>query len=296
MFTHPAFKSHTFNTSDLVSIVYQTNFHKLPETPVIVFNYGLVCSHEHWRHQIEFLHELGFSILLHDYRGHYGSGGKDHIEKITFERIRTDIAELLSSLQIKHCLMLGHSLGVNISLDYALHHPDQVKGLVLICGTVVDPTDVMFDSSINLLTFPYLKKINSHFPQTTEKIWKQICKNNLVKKIIHQQGFNKASTPTSFIDIYTEKMCELGPEIFLRMMEEMKNQNLLPKLFMINTPTLIFAGEKDSVIPIKWQELTHSQLPNSTFHIVAEGSHVPQIDFPQLINERIKEFLVSLSS
>ena len=89
-----------FKTKDNQNIFYSTNF-KLDEeinTNVLIFNYGLVCSNHHWQEQIKFFDDLGYKILIHDYRGHYQSTGKDKVELITFEQISRDLFSLLNPL------------------------------------------------------------------------------------------------------------------------------------------------------------------------------------------------------
>lgn len=39
---------------------------------------------------------------------------------------------LLQALRISHCVLVGHSLGAWVALRYALHYPDQVRGLVVV--------------------------------------------------------------------------------------------------------------------------------------------------------------------
>lgn len=116
--------SNYLKTTDGEQIFYQINFlpEKLNEN-VLIFNYGLVCSHHHWQHQIDYFDSLGFPILLYDYRGHFKSSGADNISNITFERMTDDLKELIDSLNLKSSILLGHSMGVNICLEYAKRFP-----------------------------------------------------------------------------------------------------------------------------------------------------------------------------
>ena len=53
-------------------------------------------------------------------------------------------------------------------------------------------------------------------------------------------------------------------------------------------------GDKDSVIPYYLQETLESELPNSELYMIKDGSHVPQVDFPESTNERILVFVQDL--
>jgi pimeloyl-ACP methyl ester carboxylesterase len=56
-------------------------------------------------------------------------------------------------------------------------------------------------------------------------------------------------------------------------------------------PALVIGGQKDNVIPNHLQRTLASLLPNSETYFFVSGSHVPQADFPDMINERIDLFL-----
>ena len=74
-------------------------------------------------------------------------------------------------------------------------------------------------------------------------------------------------------------------------MEEMKNHDIINYLDRIQSPTLIIGGSKDKIIPNKFQFALSQILPNSDVYLIKDGSHVPQADFPELINDRIQFFL-----
>ena len=74
-------------------------------------------------------------------------------------------------------------------------------------------------------------------------------------------------------------------------LNEMQKHDILAHLPQIKIPTLVIGGDNDKVIPNYLQKLLHNNLPNAELYIVHQGSHVPQVDFPQFINERLLYFL-----
>ena len=71
---------------------------------------------------------------------------------------------------------------------------------------------------------------------------------------------------------------EKGPRVYCRLLDK------------------VIGGDKDKVIPNYLQEILQTRLRNSKLYIVKNGSHVPQVDFPKNINERINLFIQSLIS
>ena len=283
-----------FYTEDKIRIFYSKNFKKedlLEDDVVLIFNYGLVCNSAHYREQIPFFHKAGFKIIYHDYRFHFGSEGTGNIEDCTFNNIVRDMESLFKDLGIKKTLHVGHSMGVNITLEYAKRNPTTVVGMILISGTVLAPQDIMFDSNYTEIATPYIRSFTKNFPKSFELIWKTQYMNPLVRYIVLRGGFNTKQVGDEFVQIYMKKISELPSEIFLQLLDQMKNHDILQDLESIQIKSLVIGGDKDQVIPNYLQKILHKHLPNSELYIVKDGSHVPQVDFPETINERILSFV-----
>lgn len=286
--------SNFLKTSDGEQIFYSTNF--VPGTitqNVLIFNYGLVCSNHHWSKQLEYFDELGFPILTHDYRGHFQSSGIEHISKITFKQLTDDLKELIDYLQLKDSIMLGHSMGVNVCLEYAKNYLSDLKKLVLISGTIVPVHDIMMNTHLTGPIKPILTQFLKKFPKEFDFFWKYGGWNPIVKKIIHAGGFNISQVNDEFIEIYLNKIGQLGPELFFQLIDEMQKHDIMAHMSKITVPSLVIGGNKDKVIPNYLQKLMASKLNKSETYIIQSGSHVPQVDFPKMTNERINFFLTN---
>lgn len=279
-------------TSDGEQVFYTTNFQpgKIKKD-VIVFNYGLVCSNHHWRDQIKFFDDLGFNILLHDYRGHFQSSGQHDISQVTFERIAKDLKELLEHLELRDSILLGHSMGVNVCLEFAKNNPELIKKMILISGTIIPVHNIMMNTHLTGPLKPIIFNIIEKFPKEFEAFWKYGGWNPIVKKMIHSGGFNVDQVSNEFIEIYLNKIGQLGPELFFQLIDQMHEHDIIAFIHNIKTHTLVIGGNKDKVIPNFLQKLMHSKLKNSELYTIHGGSHVPQVDFPDMTNERILHFI-----
>jgi non-heme chloroperoxidase len=281
-----------YRTEDNEQIFYTKNFHTLDESkPVIVFNYGLVCSNHHWKFQLEHFDKKHYQILIHDYRGHFQSSGKEEVKKITFPQMAKDIAGLCDFLGIKRATMVGHSMGVNICLQLAKDYSQLVTGMILISGTFISVKDVMFDSNIMEFITPLCMMGLEKYPNFFHKVWTSTGMNPIVKNIIHSTGFNRANVSPEFIEIYLNRVGQLGPEVFFQLFNEMTRQNITSSLERMQIPALIIGGHKDNVIPNHVQRTLASLLPKNETYFMPTGSHVPQADVPQMVNERIELFI-----
>ena len=284
-----------YKTSDKKQIFYQANFKPTSFDPendyVLVFNYGLVCSSLHWKYQFDYFDKLGFKILTHDYRGHFQSTGIEDIEKITFKQIAQDLNELLTHLKIKKPIFLAHSMGVNVTLEYDRQYPGHAKGLVLISGTTLPVKDIMFDTNLMEFVMPMGSYLLKNFKTPFQKIWKTSGWNPIIVEFIRRSGFNAKKVGREFVEIYMNRVGELGVDLFFQLFKQMSVHDILGYCRSIKCHTLIIGGDKDGVIPNYLQRILHSAIIDSEFYLVKDGSHVVQVDFPDHINERIGLFL-----
>ncbi|MFZ4713074.1 MAG: alpha/beta fold hydrolase [Bacteriovoracaceae bacterium] len=285
-------KSHYINSFDQKKIFFQSNFEPnlASDAKVVMFNYGLVCSNHHWSKQVSYFQELGYNIILQDYRGHFNSAGADDIPSITFANMAKDMEMILNYLGVKKTHMLGHSMGVNVTLEFARTFPDRIESMILIGGTVLPVTEVMFDTNMMDVSLPYFKMLFEKFPDQTSFVWKTSGKNPLIQAMIMDGGFNKQKVSMEFVQIYLNRIGLLTPELFFKLFQEMTDHNIMSYLESIETRSLVIGGEKDKVIPFSMQRLLKGKLKNSELYMVKNGSHVPQVDFPELLNERFHFF------
>lgn len=282
-----------FKTSDGEQIFYSTNFpidFKSGHEKVLLFNYGLVCSNLHWKFQLEWFSRAGYKILFHDYRAHFQSSGKDNLENVTFERIALDINEMLEHLNITTVAAIGHSMGVNITLELARRHPAKIHAMCLLSGTVLPVKDVMFDTNLMEYIVPVTEEILKRYREVFQFVWDTQAMNPMTLKLIHSQGFNEKQVGREFIEVYMNRVAQLGPDLFLQLFNQMQAHDILAHIENMNIPSLIIGGDRDRVIPFHLQRLLQQRLSGSELYLIKEGSHVPQVDFPEFVNERMKVF------
>lgn len=283
-----------FYTKDSTRIFYATNFDRSefdPKKPTLVFIYGLLCSNGHFKYQLPYFDQLDYQVVIHDYRFHYSSSQDGDIKSCNFKQISSDLKELLEELNIPAAHLISHSMGVNISLEFTKNYPEFVKSQTLISGTIVAPQDIMFDTNLVDVFSPLLKELTQKYPGAFSNIWKTSYMNPLARFLVFDGGFNTKTTTQDFVELYMKKISELPKELFFHLLEEMKNHDIISYLETIKNPTLIVGGDKDKVIPNYLQQILHKKIENSELYIVKDGSHVPQVDFPEIINKRINRFL-----
>ena len=81
------------------------------------------------------------------------------------ENIARDLGTVLDELNIEDAVLLGHSMGVNVVLEFYRQQPKRVAGMVLANGTAQRPLETLFSHNLFQAGFHVLKKIYRKSPE-----------------------------------------------------------------------------------------------------------------------------------
>jgi pimeloyl-ACP methyl ester carboxylesterase len=110
-------------------------WHGPPGASAVVLVHGLSSNARIWD---AIAPELAtrFRVVALDQRGH-GLSDKPE-DGYGFDEVMEDLHALVEALEIRRPLLVGHSWGGNVVVQYAATHPDGVAGLVLVDGGFLD--------------------------------------------------------------------------------------------------------------------------------------------------------------
>jgi len=100
--------------------------------PPIVLLHGLASTSHIWNFVAPLLAESGYVVTALDQRGHGESEKPD--SGYDFATILADDQAAIQALKIERPLIVGHSWGAMVALQYTADHPDLVTALVLVDG------------------------------------------------------------------------------------------------------------------------------------------------------------------
>ena len=256
----------------------------------LVFCYGIACSILHWTYQIDYFRK-NYRCIWFDYRGHRNTPLPENLDTLSVEASVLDLKAVLDFLNIKQATVLGHSMGVNVALEFAHVYPDYVKKLVLAFGTPKRPLDTLLGGGYVEPAFRLLSKYEREKPAWVELLWGLQQKTPIVKDILGKLGFNSALCHPDDIKTYARQIAELPPVVLTRMMEDYQNRDATPWLHEITQPTLILSGEKDLITPPATQDLMAQLMPHAELVRIQHASHCGTLDLPELVDLLIEKFL-----
>ena len=259
---------------------------------LVVLIHGFGDKKEHWRAQIGELSKY-FKVIRFDNRG---AGKSDRPEGVySMEVYADEINGLLNHLDIEKTHIIGHSLGGMIVQNFALKYPERINKIVLI-NTIagIIPPGVPPDQGIEyyrnnaIADLNAMKKdpLNAFILKAkksySREFWKQIKENP--KKKFHNIWL---------VEDLVEEKTHYGPteKDLIHQVEALRTHNTYDRLHEIKNEVLIIAAEKDKSCPILMNKKIHELLPNSKFIVIEKAGHQSILEYPQIINSYIIEFL-----
>jgi pimeloyl-ACP methyl ester carboxylesterase len=262
--------------------------------PPLLFLYGLVCSKEHWKYQLEYF-KKNYTVIYADYRGHQNSDTPKDPSSVTIENLGHDTELLLKELNINKIFVFSHSIGVTVALELYRRCPQKIAGLILSNGVSRLPLESLLLTNINQYVTPLLFELYKKFPSLCQKVWELQSDSKIISWIIGRLGFNMKYAKSEDVQTYVKNVSKVKIEIFLHLLQAYEQYDATSWLHTIKAPTLIIAGEKDLITPIHNQQMMAQLIPNAHLEIVPQGSHCPQLDLPDYYNVLCENFLKKIN-
>jgi proline iminopeptidase len=228
-----------------------------------------------------------FRLIYYDQRGRGRSADNVRPEDVTLLSEVDDLDKVRQHFRVDAAVLLGHSWGTVLALEYALRHPTRVSHLILMNPAPVSAADVA------LLRKAYLQKLGSEMERQRE--------------IVASPGY-KAADPEVVAARYRIHFRPAlhRPEHYERLMTAMKaafvsqgkegilkaravedrlmqdtwqvpGYDLLPQLRRLRMPTLVIAGEND-FIPLPVAEHIAAAIPGAKLVTIKECGHFAYLE------------------
>ncbi|MCO4743460.1 MAG: alpha/beta hydrolase [Proteobacteria bacterium] len=264
------------------------------EGPPIVCCNGVGVSTFFFKYVVRHFRK-NFRVIVWDYRGHGLSGTPADVRgsDLSVEQNARDLALVLDTAGVSEpAILMGHSMGCQVILEFAKQQPARVAALVPMFGTFSRPLDSFMDSPYSRRAFSILNAVAKIGGRNTARMMRPIYASPLSFAVGRGTGLvDKYYCQRRDLENYLDHMVHLDPHVFLRMCELMADHDLTDFLPTCDAPTLVIAGENDLFTPLHRSEKMAELLPFSELFILAEGSHAAIVEYPDTINRRVERFL-----
>jgi pimeloyl-ACP methyl ester carboxylesterase len=222
-----------------------------------------------------------FRVIAFDRPG-YGYSDRPRGERWTPEAQMELARAALTKLGIEKPLVMGHSWGTLPALAWAVDHPEEVTGLVLVSG----PYFPFKTPSPMLMSMPSWPYIGAAMANTTSPLMVRAVGPGVLKQV-----FAPNAVPQEFIDRFPHGLALRPKQIRATSgdagLVQLAQIRLSKRYGELKLPVAIVAGDGDKIVAFSFAERMHAAVPHSSFHVARGVGHMVHWIKRELVMEAI---------
>jgi 3-oxoadipate enol-lactonase len=258
-----------FTTGDGYRIAYR--FDGSPNKPVLVFSNSIGTTMNMWNEQIPDLSKH-FQVLRYDFRGHGGS--EVSVGAYSFDRLGRDVIELLNSLHISRVHFCGLSLGGMVGQWLGIHHPERIDRLILSnTSSYLGPAD-QWESLID----------SASKADELSEFADMFMKNWFPSHMLEPED--------DIVSKFRGMVTKTHPQGLAGCWCAVRDMDMRRTISLIHNPTLVVAGQYDTVTLPSHSELIAETIPNSKL-VFLPVVHMSNVENPSAFLSTVFDFLLS---
>lgn len=228
------------------------------KTPIVILH-GWAKKGSDYLESKELLESEGYTVFTPDLPGF----GNQKLLKPVMD-IDDYVAFVLAFFKkhnIKHAILIGHSFGGRIGAKLSAHNSLYISKLILTGAPLIKEE-----------LAPH-KKVISHMARVGKKILRSPFARKVVYKIIGEWDYYRL------------------PEGLKETFKAVIQEDIAPQLPLIDVPTLVLWGGKDTfVLPRIGREIA-SRIPHGTYKEITDATHKLPYENPKRFAEEVLEFI-----
>jgi pimeloyl-ACP methyl ester carboxylesterase len=254
------------------------------DAPVLVLLHGSNASLHTWEPWVERLRGT-YRIIRYDQPGHGLTGphpqaryrAQDFVDVL--ERVR-------QRLGVERFVLAGNSMGGWVSWNYAVAHPDRLRGLVLVDASgPPDAAPARLPIGFRIARSPIAPFVGKLTPRP------------LIERSVKQSMFVQAAVNDAMVDRYHDLLLYPGNRTATLDRARAPREVATPAaMARITAPTLILWGAEDALIPTSAGRWFDRHIPDSTLIVWPEVGHIPMEEAPDLSARALADWLARLPS
>lgn len=252
----------------------QLNYKEFGAGQPMVILHGLYGSSDNWQTHGKKLAKY-FHVFILDLRNHGLSGWSN---THTYKSMAADVYEFITEHQLRDVILMGHSMGAKVAIEYAVAYPETLKHLIAVdMGIKAYPYPKEHErrirglEAINLSTLTSRREANEQLAQYEEhNTIRMFLLKNLYRKTQNQWAwhFNLPVLAKSLNEIVS-----VSPR----------------KETKINT-LFIHGGKSDRVLPSDYSDI-QKVFPLVQFYKIPSADHWIHAEAPEEFLKAILDFL-----
>lgn len=255
--------------------------------PTILLVHGFSASLQTWEPLVQQLTGEGYRVISIDLPGH-GLTRAPAGYHATIPAFVDAVYAFTQSMHLNRFAIAGNSMGGEVAWNYALAHPDQLDGLILVDAGgwphdeqhLANP--VVLQLMTNSITGPIVRSLDS---------------TAIFRSGLRNAYADPAHATEAIVARYVELARAPGHRDILMQLQSQRgsrrpasNEALAP----VSTPTLILWGREDHLIPVADADKFREAIQGSHLIVYDHVGHLPQEENTDATATDIHEFLYAI--
>ncbi|GAB4211914.1 MAG: alpha/beta fold hydrolase [Roseiflexaceae bacterium] len=229
--------------------------------PPLICIHGAGGTHRHWGYLLRELSGVA-RVLALDLPGHGRSAGPGRAEIGAYSAA---LLALMDALGLECAALAGHSMGGAVALWTALHAPERVAGLELVC------------TGGRLRVHPALLEALAQDPPAA------------VRQIV--EWSYPPGTPAELRARAEADYARCDPAIFRDDLLACDRFDLSARLGEIRVPTAVVVGSEDRMTPPKYAQALQAAIPGAHLTVIPNTGHMAPIEQPATVAAALRRVL-----
>ncbi len=239
---------------------------------VLVLSNGILMSTGSWAYQLPTFSRF-LRVLLYDCRGMWQS--EHPAGPYSMEQHADDLAALLDALGIAQAHIAGISYGGEVSLAFALYHPQRTRSLV------VSSSVATTDAAMRARTDPWEQAARRGDPDELFRV---------TAPLNFSPGW--AATNRALLDSARARYAQLDMAAFCELMGAFCRLDLEGQLGRITAPALVTVGGADELKSLPYAQAIAAGIPGSEFAVIPGAGHAVSWEKPGAFNSLVLGFVL----
>jgi len=219
-----------------------------------------------------------FRVIRLDLPG-YGLTGPNAAGDYSLQWYMRFLDSFLTAIRVDSCHLAGNSFGGRLACEYAYERPGRVKKLVLLAASGY-PLKEESILAMKMAQTPLLRPIVRY-----------VTPRFFIAMNLREVFGARYAIPAETVDRYYDFMLRTGNrETFIAMCNQ-EPEDSSGHVKDLRNPTLILWGSDDAIIPPRYAERFHKDIPGSQVIVYDGVGHIPQEVVPERIAADMRSFL-----
>ena len=250
---------------------------RMRRRPTVVLLHGgpYTYDHSYFKPHLAWLAEQAQVIYL-DLRGHGRSAPTDP-GSWSIERCADDVREVCDALGVERPVVLGHSMGAPVALQYGARHPDHPSGLVALSGFA------RWDHA--RLVEAFRRRAGDDVASLADRVYA----GAEVSEDEWQRVYAAFGPRVPDAETLARRVVHL--DMRARGMAEVAAVDIVDQLSRVTVPTLVVTGTLDPVTPVSASQEIAAALRHARLEPLEGAGHFPWLDEPVALRAVLSSFV-----